>query len=61
MTLKYSKKALKESLLKNLSMVIRDGKYSWVEFEELPQLYEAGWVLANEQKRELYERMFQKT
>jgi hypothetical protein len=54
---KFTKSEMKKSLLEGISLVEREGDFTWVEFHELPEHYEHGFVLLNDEKRELYERM----
>ena len=54
---KFTKSEMKRSLLDGISLVERADHYMWVEFHELLQAYADGYILGNDEKMILYERM----
>lgn len=56
-TPRYSKKELKDSLYKGISIVERDEEdWKWVTYDQIAEYYKRGYRLLNEDKRKLYER-----
>ena len=54
---KFTKAEMKKSLLEGVSLVERGNDFKWVEFHELADAYANGYMLVNEEKMALYERM----
>ena len=54
---------MKKSLLNGISLVFNPLKvidWKWVEFSELKDAYQKGYVLFNEEKREYFEKSYLK-
>lgn len=58
--MKQTKSSLKKSLLNDLTLMIKEDKYSWATFSEIKDYMENGHVIFNDEKRELYSKIGEK-
>jgi hypothetical protein len=55
---KFTKSQLKKSLLSGLSLMVKEDKYEWALFEEIPSYYESGYVLFNYGKHKIWSNKY---
>lgn len=52
-----SKSDLKKSLLDNITLMQNDDEYIWAEYHEIESYLIKGFVIFNDEKRALYEKI----